>query len=230
MVADVQLMRLCQRESRNKEFYDFREKALRRQKRIAEEEDLLTEHLRKRMVYANSEFSIVSSTYYYYVGLRNLSAQAMASVNEEQIARDDTAQYLKYLYNVGAGGVLSTGTQNDVNQQEFDYLMRCFIMAQQTGYVYWQANSLQGLSEHLLLTEHDRLIKDNYPSIRFINTDNVPDSLLAGNLAERATDLFIRYGDVYQIASAFSYISFLLLADKRLPICYCLLTRRIGKE
>ena len=84
MVADVQLMRLCQRESRNKEFYDFREKALRRQKRIAEEEDLLTEHLRKRMVYANSEFSIVSSTYYYYVGLRNLSAQAMASVNEEQ--------------------------------------------------------------------------------------------------------------------------------------------------
>ena len=76
-------------------------------------------------------------------------------------------------------------------------------MAQQTGYVYWQANSLQGLSEHLLLTEHDRLIKDNYPSIRFINTDNVPDSLLAGNLAERATDLFIRYGDVYQIASAF---------------------------
>lgn len=203
LVADVQLMRLCQRESRNKEFYDFREKALRRQKRIAEEEDLLTEHLRKRMVYANSEFSIVSSTYYYYVGLRNLSAQAMASVNEEQIARDDTAQYLKYLYNVGAGGVLSTGTQNDVNQQEFDYLMRCFIMAQQTGYVYWQANSLQGLSEHLLLTEHDRLIKDNYPSIRFINTDNVPDSLLAGNLAERATDLFIRYGDVYQIASAF---------------------------
>ena len=111
------------------------------------------------MVYANSEFSIVSSTYYYYVGLRNLSAQAMASVNEEQIARDDTAQYLKYLYNVGAGGVLSTGTQNDVNQQEFDYLMRCFIMAQQTGYVYWQANSLQGLSEHLLLTEHDRLNK-----------------------------------------------------------------------
>ena len=110
---------------------------------------------------------------------------------------------LKYLYNVGAGGVLSTGTQNDVNQQEFDYLMRCFIMAQQTGYVYWQANSLQGLSEHLLLTEHDRLIKGNYPSIRFINTDNVPDSLLAGNLAERATDLFIRYGDVYQIASAF---------------------------
>lgn len=103
LVADVQLMRLCQRESKNKDFYDYREKALRRQRRIAEEEDLLTEHLRKRMVYANSEFSIVSSTYYYYVGLRNLSAQAMESVNEEQIAREDTAQYLKYLYNIRSG-------------------------------------------------------------------------------------------------------------------------------
>ena len=203
LVADVQLMRLCQRESKNKDFYDYREKALRRQRRIAEEEDLLTEHLRKRMVYANSEFSIVSSTYYYYVGLRNLSAQAMESVNEEQIAREDTAQYLKYLYNIGAGGVLSNGTQKEVVQQEFDYLMRCFITAQQTGNVYWQANSLQGLSEHLLSAERDELIEDNYSSIRFINTDNVPDSLLAGNLAERATDLFIRYGDVYQIASAF---------------------------
>ena len=105
LIADIQLMRLCQRESKNKEFYDYREKAIRRQRRIAEEENLLTEHLRKRMVYANSEFSIVSSTYYFYVGLRSLSAQAMESINEELIARDDTAQYLKYLYNVGAGGV-----------------------------------------------------------------------------------------------------------------------------
>ncbi|ATV31604.1 ATP-binding protein [Prevotella intermedia] len=204
LIADVQLMRLCQRESKNKDFYDFREKAIRRQKRIAEEEKLLTEHQRKRMVYANSEFSIVSSTYYYYVGLRAQSAQAMEDINEELIARDDTAQYLNYLYNVGAGGILNKGTQQEVSQQEFDYLMRCFIAAQQHGYIYWQANSLQGLSEHLIISEmRDKLIADNYASIRFINAGNVPDSLLAGNLAERATDLFIRYGDVYQIAGAF---------------------------
>ena len=204
LIADVQLMRLCQRESKNKDFYDFREKAIRRQKRIAEEEKLLTEHQRKRMVYANSEFSIVSSTYYYYVGLRAQSAQAMEDINEELIARDDTAQYLNYLYNVGAGGIINKGTQQEVSQQEFDYLMRCFIAAQQHGYIYWQANSLQGLSEHLIISEmRDKLIADNYASIRFINADNVPDSLLAGNLAERATDLFIRYGDVYQIAGAF---------------------------
>lgn len=203
LVADVHLMRLCQRESKNKEFYDYREEAIRRQKRIEEEEYLLTEHQRKRLVYAKSEFCIVSSTYYFYVGLRNQSAKAMADVDEDLISRDDTAQYLKYLYNVGAGGVLNKGTQAEVNQQEFDYLMRCLLLARQHGYVYWQANSLQGLSEHLIIPKvREKLIADNYPSIRFINFENMPDSLLAGNLAQRATDMFSDFGAVYQIASS----------------------------
>ncbi|WP_232503582.1 DUF5112 domain-containing protein, partial [Prevotella disiens] len=203
LVADVHLMRLCQRESKNKEFYDYREEAIRRQKRIEEEEYLLTEHQRKRLVYAKSEFCIVSSTYYFYVGLRNQSAKAMADVDEDLISRDDTAQYLKYLYNVGAGGVLNKGTQAEVNQQEFDYLMRCLLLARQHGYVYWQANSLQGLSEHLIIPKvREKLIADNYPSIRFINFENMPDSLLAGNLAQRAMDMFSDFGAVYQIASS----------------------------
>ena len=40
LVADVQLMRLCQRESKNKEFYDHRESAMRRMRRIDEEKHL----------------------------------------------------------------------------------------------------------------------------------------------------------------------------------------------
>ena len=125
----------------------------------------------------------------------------MADVDEDLISRDDTAQYLKYLYNVGAGGVLNKGTQAEVNQQEFDYLMRCLLLARQHGYVYWQANSLQGLSEHLIIPKvREKLIADNYPSIRFINFENMPDSLLAGNLAQRAMDMFSDFGAVYQLS------------------------------
>ena len=36
-IADVQNMRLCQRESHNKDFYAYREKAMRRLRRIREE-------------------------------------------------------------------------------------------------------------------------------------------------------------------------------------------------
>ena len=64
LVADVQQMRLCQRESRNKEFYDYYENAQRTLRRIAEERDALSQRLQDRMVYAESELHIVASTYY----------------------------------------------------------------------------------------------------------------------------------------------------------------------
>lgn len=43
LVADIQLMRLCQRESRNKDFYVYREKAQRRLRRVDEEPERLSD-------------------------------------------------------------------------------------------------------------------------------------------------------------------------------------------
>ena len=43
LVAEVQMMRLCQRESRNKEFYDHHERALKALRRIDEERDMIPE-------------------------------------------------------------------------------------------------------------------------------------------------------------------------------------------
>lgn len=204
LVADVQLMRLCQRESHNKEFYDHMESANRRVKRIAEEYAMLTDHQQRRMVYALSEYDIVSSTYYYYVGLEQLSVEALQKIGERRETEDDTAQYLAYLYNVGAGGIITGSSQEEVYQQEFDYLMRCYMTARQEGYPFWEANSLQAISEHLAVAQYrDKLIQDNLPAMKFINTDLMPDSLLAGNLAQRSLEIFQKYGDVYQIAGSY---------------------------
>ena len=63
------MMRLCQRESRNKEFYDHHERALKALRRIDEERDMIPERTLNRLNYAESEFHIVTSTYFYYVGL-----------------------------------------------------------------------------------------------------------------------------------------------------------------
>ena len=41
LIADIGLMKICQRTAMNKEFYDYRNSALRRMKRIREESDLL---------------------------------------------------------------------------------------------------------------------------------------------------------------------------------------------
>lgn len=202
-IADVGQMRLCQRRSQNKEFYHYRQKAKERKKRIEEEIDVLDPRQHWRLNYANTEYDIVTSTYYYYVGLDEPSRKAISNIDPHGIIVQDTAQWLNYLYNVGAGGIVVGKSQEEVSQVEFDHLMRCFLLAQQTNYPFWVANSLQALSEHLMSPPmRQRLIADNLPAMKFINQDNMPDSLLAGYLAQRSLDLFIDYGDVYQIAGS----------------------------
>lgn len=204
LIADIQLMRLCQRQSHNKEFYDYRERALRRLHRIDEESNVLSSHQRQRMAYAHSEFQIITSTYFYYVGLTRQSVAALDAIDPNGEILQDTAQVLNYYYNVGSGGIITNGTPEEINQTEFDYLMRCYLYSRQAGYPFFEAQSLQGLSEHLNNSHfRDKLIANNLPAMKFINIDNMPDSLIAGNLALRASNIFKKYGDVYQIAGSY---------------------------
>lgn len=204
LVADVQNMRICQREGHNKDFYSFREKAMTRLRRIQEEAENLPPHESKRVVYAQSEFNIVAATYFYYVGLEAPMMEALNAIDADELEQD-TAQYLNYLYNFGSGGAITQGTAEQINQSEFDYLVQCYMLASANdAYPYWQANSLQAISEHLQKPAMRAfLIKNNQPAIKYINVEQMPDTLLAGNLAQRALNLFMSYGDVYQIAGGY---------------------------
>ncbi len=173
LVAYVQQMRLCQRQSKNREFYEFRQKAVNALKRIDEERDQLSKRQKERLLYAESEMAIVTSTYYYYVGLERQSIAALQQVNTDEV-RHDTAQYLNYLYNVGAGGILTDGTAEQIRLEEMEYLVRCLKIAERNDYKYFVAQALEALAEH-------------------------SGELM---LAEQALQLFQEYGDVYQIAGA----------------------------
>ena len=174
LVCYVQQMRLCQRRSRNREFYEYRELAYQALNRINEERALLSEQQQRRLIYAESELAIVNSTYYYYVGLERQSVEALQALNIDEVRRD-TAQYLNYLYNVGAGGILTDGTPEQIRNDEIDYLNRCLSIAQRFHYPYFEAQAKEALADHTAdLT-----------------------------MAEEALALFQQYGDVYQIAGAY---------------------------
>ena len=174
LVCYVQQMRLCQRRSHNKDFHDFRERAITCMKRIDEERDKLDERQERRLRYAETEFAIVNSTYYYYVGLERQSVEALQQLNLHELRRD-TAQYLNYLYNVGAGGILTEGTPTQIHAEEVEYLNRCLTIAQRYHFIYFEAQAKEALAEH---------------------EDDI-------KLAEEALQLFKSYGDVYQIAGAY---------------------------
>lgn len=214
LIADVQMMRICQRESHNKDFYSYREKAMVRLRRLGEEASNLPPRERRRATYAHSEFDIVDATYCYYVGLEEPMLKALNDIDADALEAD-TAQYLNYLYNIGSGGAITNGTSEQIAQTEFDYLIQCYMLASAGrvvmsdgtmagGYPYWQANALQAISEHLQNGRmRDFLIRNNLPAIQYLNVEQTPDTLLAGNLAQRALNLFISYGDTYQIAGGY---------------------------
>lgn len=218
LIADVQMMRICQRESHNKDFYSYREKAMVRLRRLGEEASNLPPRERRRATYAHSEFDIVDATYCYYVGLEESMQKALNDIDADALEAD-TAQYLNYLYNIGSGGAITNGTSEQIAQTEFDYLIQCYMLASAGrvvmpdgtmagGYPYWQANALQAISEHLQKAKmRDFLIRNNLPAIQYLNVEQMPDTLLAGNLAQRALNLFISYGDTYQIAGGYRTLS-----------------------
>ena len=203
LISYVQQMRLCQRRSSNREFHEYREMANRTLSRIIEEREQLNERDLRQMLYAETEYAIVNSTYYYYVGLEQQSILALSAIDENEVQKD-SAQYLNYLYNIGAGGILTQGSQQEINQQEFDKLMRCFLTARKGGYTFFAGQALEALSEHLMDPEYrQQLTDDNLPAMKFINPLGIDDEMLPGSLAESALNIFEQYGDVYQIAGAY---------------------------
>ena len=105
LISYVQQMRLCQRRSSNREFHEYREMANRTLSRINEEREQLNERDLRQMLYAETEYAIVNSTYYYYVGLEQQSILALSAIDENEVQKD-SAQYLNYLYNIGTRYVL----------------------------------------------------------------------------------------------------------------------------
>ncbi len=189
LIADVQMMRVCQRKSMNKEFYDYYNKAVERLKRIKEEIGHLDQTTKRpnnqttkqRLAYAESEFYIVSSTYYYYVGMYDKSRDNLLTINADDLIQIDSAQVANYLYNIGSGGIVLGENQAQIAQTEKEHLYQCRYIGEKNNYIFWQANVLQALAEHNL-TENPQQATEE---------------------AEQSLALFKQYGDIYQIAGAY---------------------------
>lgn len=210
LIVEVQRMRLCQRRSRNKDFYAHKFIADGYIDDIHSDIENLPLRERKMYTYARSEYGIVYATYLYYVDRTKESSEALLSVAKDKdiILISDTAQYLGYLYNMGAGGMIWNGSAREISHTEFECLMQCYMMAKHNGYLYWEANALQALSEHIATRAdlYEFKLEDD-ACLRYLNDDYVNDTLLSGNLAERSLNEFVRYGDVYQIAGGWRTLS-----------------------
>ncbi|MDE7090083.1 MAG: DUF5113 domain-containing protein, partial [Prevotella sp.] len=120
---------------------------------------------------------------------------------------------------------VTQGTQMEINQREFEYLMRCYLLAEQAHYTFFVANSLEALAEHLIdSVAMGQLIADNLLAMKYLNPSHTPDDDLPACLADDALSIFSDYGDVYQIAGANRTLASTYLAqeDYQMALCYLL--------
>ena len=202
LIADIGLMKICQRTAMNKEFYDYRNSALKRMKRIREESDLFADrHEALRLDYAFTEFFIVSSIYYYYLQQRQEAITSLNRIPEDE-ALTDTNQLLYYHYIKGSASLVEATKPEDRKMREFDQLYITWRTAVQTNHPYFEGNGLQGLANLMVSPNNFELFRTRrgYALDQF----GFPvDSLLPLRMAQRALEKFREYNDLDQIAGAY---------------------------
>jgi Osmosensitive K+ channel histidine kinase len=211
VIADIGLMKIYQRTSMNKEYYDCRNSAVRRMKRIDEDQSVFVDvHDKKRLNYARSEFFIVSSIYYFYLQQQSEAIQSINQVQDSDLA-SDTAQILYYDYIKGSAELFEKKDAEQNNITEFDELFKCWNMSR-NQYIYFEANSLQGISSlfenkdifNLIYHERPKAIQTLNSYYHFTKNEVAEsDTILPLNLARVALEKFKKYKDIYQIAGAY---------------------------
>lgn len=206
LCADMMEMKAAQRTGDGEHFFKVKSTAERRIRRITGREERLTAHEKELWTYAQTEFHIIASTYYFYQEQDSMARAELVDVPYLLKTHVDTAQWVYYNYMLGPGGLVEGQNVEDITLQEFDYLFNAYITSRRNGMKYFEANCLQAFSTMFL--DNDSLIQsertDAYNLLRlqvFENYDD--DSYMPLTLAERALKLFKEYGDLYQTACTY---------------------------
>lgn len=202
LVAEVGLMKVCQRTAMNKEFFDHRTQALKQMKRLHVREVHQSPLRQKRLTYVHAEYHIVTAIYHYYLQQRERAEEMLQVLEGDIELRKDTNQLLYYHYIKGATALCGGDTQEERKLTEFDQLYYVWMLASRKGYTYFDGNALQGLSNLMISPADFDFYNTERPYAMQLIHQPI-DSLMPYHLARRALNDFKAYGDPYQVAGAY---------------------------
>ena len=203
LIADIGLMKIYQRTGMNKEYYDYRNSAVRRMKRIREDSTVFTDKYEMlRVNFAFTEFFIVSAVYYYYLQQRPEAMASLDKIPQDESLRADTSQYLYFHYIKGSASLCDGETLDERRLKDFDELYTTWRLASQRGYLYFEGNGVQGLANLMASSDNYEFFQGRR-SHALKQFGEPVDSLLPMRLGQLALERFRQYNDIYQIAGAY---------------------------
>ena len=199
--AYIGMMRLCQRVSGNREFYDYRAGAKRCMSRIEKELQHHSASLAEHFRMLRLDYNVISANYFASMGLYDDYSLAAKEVLIDIPFVADTAMALN------AGLVTGSFRQKGLNER-FTTLYRGKVRADSEGYRW-----LSGHYELMLSTMlRDKVVLDSLlrlspGRIERLNSDSVALDELPRLLAEKAIENFAVYGDRYMVIKSLAVLA-----------------------
>lgn len=207
LVADIGMMKIAQRTAQNKLFYDYRNSAMKRMKRIKEDQSLFDSTRDKiRLNYAFSEFYIVSVIYFYYLQQLDAAYEVMDMLDNYdkdaymyEANRTDVTQLLFYKYIKASTGLVGAKSQKIKLLKAYDLLAQVYVTASEYGLIYFQGNALQGVADLMAKPDDYLFLKEErghtFSIFKLPVNDELPHKIAMHSLA-----FFKEYNDLYQMA------------------------------
>lgn len=220
--ADVLMMRVCQRTSRNQMFYTYRNRALDRINRINEEFDDLSESERTQATHTIVGYHLSAAYYYYNMELMSQASEELAKIREEDI-EDDVPLHLRYMYLVGYTGSNLGVESREILLRKFDVLFKAFATSRYYGYTYLEAYASWSMSLIFINTYYRKILREERPGwydylytqfMGWYDPADSDDGRLAILLAEKALNSFRDYGYQYMVVTVYQTLGFFYIVNK----------------
>ncbi len=201
LVADVIMMRICQRRSENNEFFIYYNQASEKMRRIRQDIQLMTKRQRYIWNFAVSEFYFANSVYNYYTRQEQKESEDLQFVkNNFYLVENDTAQEAMLYFLMGN----TRFVDNKRPKENVKYLLKAAALAYNADIKYILAKSLSTISEDLAkpnnYTPEDVFyIKHNIIKM----PDSIDNNILPIEIAEFVLDEFKQYGSLFDISQTY---------------------------
>ena len=204
LVADVIMMKICQRRSVNKAFYDYYNDALQKMERIRPEVSSMNERQTRIWNFAVSEFHLTLYVYYYYLRQEEDGDAEMKFITDNyHIVEDDAQQRLMFFFLFGN----AKNVDNRLTEDNTSNLLEAATEAKANNLNYILAKSLTSVAEDLIKQTEYRPSRINLIKEIIEQPDSADDKSMPLDICLFALDIFQNYGSLFDVAQTYNTIA-----------------------
>ncbi len=204
LIADVIMMKICQRRAVNNAFYDYHNDALQKMERIRPEVRNMNERQRKAWNFAVSEYHLTLYVYYFYLRQEGDANKEIDFItNNQEYIENDVQQRLMFLFLFGN----AKNIDNRLTDDNTANLLEAATLAKANNFNYILAKALTSVAEDLMKANDYRPSSINLIKELVDFPDSCDDKRLPLEICNFALRKFQDYGSLFDVGQTYNTIA-----------------------